>query len=309
MIANYVMSGRMQAVLTAALFALLSLLLPPLVIVSSAVVGLITLRLGGKRGWEVMFLATAVGAVSGWLIWGSVATAIATLVVWLPLFVLALVLRFTGSLAISVQAAMLLGVVPPLVEVYYFSSSDSDWQSLLEPLKASLEKAQLVAPSESQKLLDWMALWLTALFAAGLVLQTCLALFLARHWQARLYNPGGFAKEFRGLRSSKRVAFLAAAVLMVFLFLGGENWLVVRVALMVLIVLFFLQGLAVLHGLLNKSGASEMWLIGIYLLLLFALPYMAMTLAATGYADAWWDFRRIDDSDRSNGAGDTGQND
>lgn len=296
----------MQAVLSTTVPAVLSLLLPPLMIISSAVVGLVTLRLGGRRGGEVMLLALVASAILGQLALGGPTVAIAMLVVWLPIYALALMLRLTSSLSLTVQTAMVLGIVPLLLELYYFSSSGTDWQTFLEPLKQSLIKAQLIGEAESQALMEWMALWLTGIFAAGLFIQICLGLFLARHWQAKLYNPGGFGAEFRAFKVSRPVAYVAAAVLMFYFLLNGGDWALVRTLMMVLVALFFLQGLAVLHALLN--GAQGFWLIGVYLLLLFALPYMVMTLAATGFADAWWNFRLNAGAGRSNGDGSADNN-
>src|SRR3569623_887288 len=59
-LAQYIMRGRMQAMLVAVAMAILSLILPPMNYLSSAVIGLVTLR----RGWqEGLIIIAGAGAV------------------------------------------------------------------------------------------------------------------------------------------------------------------------------------------------------------------------------------------------------
>ena len=52
-----------------------------------------------------------------------------------------------------------------------------------------------------------------------------------------------------------------------------------------------MQGLAVAHASLNSMNAGG-WLIAVYVLLLFAGPWMLLRLGFAGYADVWMDFRQ-----------------
>ena len=227
----------MQAVIAATVFAILALLLPPLAIISSAVVALVTLRLGAGRGLEVSILATVATSLLGFVVLSDIGFGVVSLVLWLPIWLLALVLRYTTSLSLTVQAALVIGVIPLLIELFYFSSSGSDWNALLAPLKESLTKTEVLGPEQSAELIKWLSLWLTGFFAGGLVLQTCLGLFLARSWQAKLYNPGGFRGEFHALQADKRVAYLATAVLLLLVAADGAQWSLVRLVAVLLMVL------------------------------------------------------------------------
>lgn len=308
MIAEFVMRGRWQAVLGATLFALFALILPPVVIISTAVVGLVTLRLGARPSAEVLLLSALVLGVVGHVLLGNPAFAVVSLLIWLPIWVLGLVLRHSLSLSLTVQVAMALGLIPLVLEWLYITSPDG-WLELLAPLKDSLEKSQVLGPEQGAEVMAWLARWLTGFMAGGIFLQTVLGLFLARSWQARLYNPGGFRAEFVSLRVFKPVVF-AAALCLLLLFLGdATQWSAVRVAAVVLMVLFFLQGLAVMHSLLGKAKGGEVWLIGLYALMLFALPYVSMAMAATGFVDAWWNLRGVGRKARPDDAGNAGEDD
>src|SRR3569623_505731 len=110
-LAQYIMRGRMQAMLVAVAMAILSLILPPMNYLSSAVIGLVTLR----RGWqEGMIIIAGAGAVMALI---SLATPLNPLyaglfaaVVWLPMWLLALLLRATVSLPATITAAGVVGV-------------------------------------------------------------------------------------------------------------------------------------------------------------------------------------------------------
>lgn len=297
----------MQAVVAATLFALLALIFPPLVIASTAVVGLIAMRLGGRPGLEVILLSSLVLAVVGQGLFGNPSFAAVSLLIWVPVWVLGLVLRHSQNLSLTVQLALLLGLVPLALE-FAFPGGEG-WGDLLGPLKESLEKSQVLPPEQGAEVMAWLALWLTAFMGAGLFLQTCLGLFLARSWQAKLYNPGGFRTEFHALRVSRPLVYGATLSLLALALTGGSQWPLVRLAAVLLMVILFLQGLAVMHALLARSRAGEVWMLGVYALLLFALPYMAVTLAATGFVDAWWDLRKADRKGRPNDAGDAGNDD
>ena len=49
---------------------------------------------------------------------------------------------------------------------------------------------------------------LTGVMASSLQVTCLLCLMLARYWQASLYNPGGFGREFRSLRLAPAVAVI-----------------------------------------------------------------------------------------------------
>lgn len=309
MIAAFVLRGRTPAVMATTFFALVALVMPllaPIVIISTAVVGFITLRLGTRAGVELTLLSTVAMALLGLLLFKQPAIAVVSLVVWAPILLLGMLLRYSGSLSLTIQVALLVGILPLLMDKLFLA--DGGWEVILASVQQSLSEAKVVTEEEGKALVDWLNKWLTAFMAAGLFLQTSLALFLARSWQARLVNPGGFRSEFHELRVSRSVTYAATLAILLVVLAGADQWMIMRFVAAMLMVLFFLQGLAVLHALLARSQAGEAWLVGVYVLMLFALPYMAMTLAATGFADSWWNFRKADQGKQTNGPGDSGDN-
>lgn len=291
-LASFVMRGVPQAVMLTILLAALSLLLPPTSMLSTAVVGLVTLRNGPRAGALVMGLSTAASGVIALLALGGINLAIGFLILmWLPIWLLAVVLRSSRSLGLSVVAGLVLGAV--MLGGQFVQSADpvAEWSEILTPFVASLVEAQLVDGGQQAALVSLMASWMPGIVAAGFFLQLAVSLMLARWWQALLYNPGGFRAEFHRLRLPRMLSVVLLLALLLILLPGGSGVSLPEYALVLLVVTWFIQGLALAHGMVGKLGSSSGWLIGIYLLLLFALPHTVIVLAMAGIADAWFDFR------------------
>jgi hypothetical protein len=289
-LASFVMQGRGQALTVIVPLAVLALWFPPLGIVSSGVIGLIVLRRGGVDGLLLAILAAAGCAVimlaAGAQPWVVLAV---TFPPWLLILLLAQLLRFSRSLPLAAGAALLLAA-GAIGASHWF---EVDWSGLLEPLSRSLSESQLVGPDERKALIQELGGMMPGILGASLFLQLMLSLFLARWWQAMLYNPGGFRAEFHRFRLPKVIAVVTLAVL-VLTALGGDqraSW--PDHLAMLLLAGWLLQGLALTHALVGTKGVGRRWLTVIYLLLFLPITMLhAITmLAAAGLADAWFDFR------------------
>ena len=291
-IARYVMRGRLQAMLVAAAMAMLSLLLPPLNYISGAVVGLVTLRKGWSEGLIIIAGAGAVTALFASLTPLDAAHAVMlAAAIWLPVWLLALVLRQTVSLAATLSSAALAG---GLVVVGAYWSLDNPAQAWRDVLDRLIDLAQQqdelnAADTLGQMLMD-AAPHMTGMLAAALVLGLMMSLFLARWWQAALYNPGGFRREFHGLRLGRGFALVTLAALAATLAASGWLGEVAANVLIVLVAAYLVHGLGLLHGIVAAKQIHVGWLITLYAVTLI-LPQSSLLLAAGAFADSWMDIR------------------
>jgi hypothetical protein len=200
-------------------------------------------------------------------------------------------LRDSRSLAWSTQAALLLGVLAVLVQYVGLSDPAAFWQQQLEPMAQRFVDAGVFNQAQSVDAIKQLSGMMCGIVAAGFVLQLLLSLYLARWWQALLYNPGGFGVEFRQLRVHKVVGILGLAVSAVWLIPGLRIPGVLICIGAVLLTVFLLQGLAVAHGVFAGMKSPRRWLFGIYLLLVLFLPQVAVVLITVGLLDVWLDFR------------------
>jgi hypothetical protein len=303
-VARYIMRGRLQAVLVAAAAALLSLLLPPLNYISSAVIALVTLRKGWNEG--LIIIAGAVVAMGLFAVLTPVDPFHAVLlaaVIWVPVWLLALVLRYTVSLSAMVGSSALLGGV--VVAAAYLALDDParTWRDLLGRLldEARQESETGAADTLGQMLVN-AAPHMTGMLAAALMLGLTLSVFLGRWWQAMLYNPGGFRHEFHSLRLGRNFALAALVVLAATM--AGSGWLeeVSANILIVVVAAYLLHGLSLLHGIVAAKKINIGWLISVYALTLL-LPQSSLLLAAAAFVDSWMNVRARLQKDGQEGHG------
>lgn len=289
-LASFIMRGYSQAALIASVSALLSLLFPLFGLISSASVGLLTLRKGIAEGALLTLFATLAAGVFSLLALGSAWPAFGILIVfWLPVLGLAAVLRKTRSLDLAIQVAGLAGLILVLTLYLVLGDPAVYWQQVLEPMRQALTDDGLIQSDSGQLLFAEIARWMTGAFGAALLLQLLVSLFIARSWQAALYNPGGFGEEFRSFRLG-RVAGIAILLLLLVALSGLGDGLVYAL-LPVPAILLLLQGFAVLHRVHRLLGAHWGWLFGLYLLLALFMPQLGSLVVCIGLVDIWADIR------------------
>jgi hypothetical protein len=289
-LARQIMHDRSRAILVILALALLAMMLPPVGILSSAGIALVALRQGLREAMLVAVIGLLALFAFGFLLFGSGSgLLLAGVILWIPAVMLGATLSWSRSLGLTVQMA--LALVATLFALQYVLWADPVryWADLLEPFLVELNQTgaldALGPPSEAGPVIGTL---LPVLLAVGFFLQLVIAIVLARWWQAALYNPGGLRGEFHALRLGRMLGLLSLPLIAASLL--GAGVLVSALSLLV-VSAFAIQGLAVVHALLYRMEATK-WLIGVYLLLIFAGPYMLLLLGFTGLADVWLDIRQ-----------------
>jgi len=192
-----------------------------------------------------------------WVLLASLATGLA----------MALGLHWSFSDELALLNTQLLQLLPQIGGGIYQQMSEAD----------QLQLAALMPPL----MLGVLAMLLQVL--------SLLCLMLARYWQALLFNPGGFAKEFHALRLPRRIA-LSLAVLMVLL---PGLWSQGAVLVPLCSVPLLFAGLALLHGKLAGKKSARFCLVGLYLSLLLLMQLAYPLLLVLALADSLFDFRGL----------------
>ena len=288
---TFVMRGRVHVITACAVCSVFSLLLFPFNYVSGALLGLATLRSGAVEGALVLLGSTVLG---GAFMFAAIDTfrpaLLLALLSWTPLWALAIVLRQTRSQGAALAVGGLLLVAATVAARMYLGDPTAWWTKVLEDFFSWLSVSSDWGP-----FIDRIAPLMTGVVAAGALLGLAVTLLLARWWHAVLDRPGGFGEEFRALRMPKHSGYAA-------LVLGAVAWLgsgwasnLAHEWLMILVVLFGLQGVALVHYVVKWRNASVAWLAGLYVALAI-MPQPAsevvLGLALAGLSDTWVDYRR-----------------
>jgi len=294
-IAVFSMQGRWQAAIAIALLSLGALVVPPLSYLVSGVIALCTLRMGPKEGAKVVVATTVIFTLLAGLLLGRLyISGLFLLSSWLPIFGISLILGYTRSLALSLLAAGGLGIVLVLGTYLVLPDPALWWQQMIEPFMATLvqQPGWQLSKAETQSIILSISGMMTGLIAAGFSLNLMLGLLIGRAWQAKLYNPGGFASEFTQLNLGKPAAILTAISMVVTVSPFGESLAILQDCLPVMLAVFALQGLSVIHTVVRQQQKHKFWLVAVYMLLIVILPQMMVFLAMIGVLEQWFNFRR-----------------
>ena len=265
-LAEYVMTGRRQAMIASVLLGLI-----PLVnLLNPVVVGLIALRKGLRE--VVIIFAWAVLPVAAWAAAGDVVP----LIMLFGITGLALLLRETESWELTLLAAIAVGIS---VEGYFRVQP-----AVIDALMAQLE--QYVRSSSSQDLrLEAVSTVMLSVIGAVYMLISVLLLMTARWMQALLFNPGGFRMEFHSLRIKRNVALGLIAMAL----LSGSGVIVPESWILYFLMPLVFAGIALVHAVVKMRNLPVLLLVTFYILLM--LPIAVQLVVMLALADSWFDFR------------------
>ncbi len=268
------------------------LALPVASMVSSAVLAFVVLRHGEKAGLTSAALAGFVMLVASLALrQNAIQVLVFPYLCWAAAMLVASVLRGTISLKAAVQITVPAAVIIGAVANWFKAEFLHFWQYQLSQMLSA------IPPQELEKLgTDKLSVLDTDLPTALVVSAGSWAFFvvlcgvlLARFWQAQLFNVGGFQKEFHSLRVGREFVFAFVALFALAHLFSGS--ILISSAVSVMILVFFIQGLSVVHCLVKQRGMSKNWLVGIYVLLI--VPPTMLVLSVLGIADNIFRLRKI----------------
>jgi hypothetical protein len=283
----WLMRSRGARIGFAALLGLVRLFSP----LSGGLVALVVLRHGWLEGVVTTLGASIVLAAveAGLMHAGFLVLTLPTLLLWWLVIALALVLRRTVSLALMMEVATGLGCLAVVLFFLVNPDAEAFWTPLLKQLVLPVLKSSTGASGHDwSPVIERMALLMTGVMSASLVLGASLSVLCGRWGQAVLYNPGGFRDAFHRLRMGW-IATIAASVL--FVLAAVLNNIVINNLAIVLLVMFMYQGLAVIHGIAGQKKIHPVWLAGFYTVFVLEFLYVLAIVAGLGLIDNWFDIR------------------
>jgi len=273
---KYVMRGPKQAILLASI----SVLIPMMFWFGAATIALVTLRQGFRQGL-VVFIWAVIPAL-GW--WFSLQDPGALIVLFMSL-VMASILRYTVSWQGTLAAGGVISLVTGLLAPYIMPELID---MLMEMGEAMLQELAKNAPEDYDTTLDsaFRSLMIAS-FAASFYGMAVASVFLARSWQSRLFNPGGWQEEFHQMRLSPRFIIGIALIVMIAPSLNIEPALVMMIAAIPLLVC----GLALVHGVIGKKKLGGQWVFGLYVSAFILFPTVLILLVVLALLDSLVNFR------------------
>ncbi len=262
-----------------------TLLLPAPQLTSGVIMVLLVLAQGTRLAVIEALIAAAVLLIVSVLFGVSVASMTALMVgTWVPVLLLAVLLLGARSLTLTMQVSVIVAVATLLGFYVVVDDPVAFWQPYLVQMMELARQNNLqlnteLFSAEVMTISAALAFWM--LYIIGLLLGYALYKRLPR-------ETGAFGR-FRDLNFGRVIA-LTLALASVLAFLIDVAWL--QNVAFVLFVMFWVQGLAIVHWLHGQGILPLAALIAVYALLPFLQVLLMTALAVFGYTDAWFDFRR-----------------
>lgn len=284
-VAQFVLQGPYQAILFAGLLGGLAQTIFLLALPSAAAVALFGLRKGEKQGLMVLLGSALLIVAVGLLVESRPGFdyAVALLLIF-PAYLGALVLRASESQGLAIAAIAACAALFAFA-VQLFSGDAEQWWS--DWLKIAV---QGVPGATYEDFGDNVMPAINGIIALLLGLLSSACLLWARWLQAVLFNPEGFGREFRVLTLP---VWVMTVMLVALPFAALIRLTLLYDLLLVAVLPFFFQGLAVLqHGAVKKRLNKFLTLLP-YILLLFMPQFVIVGCACLGGVDVFFNFRKL----------------
>ncbi|HEY3487774.1 MAG TPA: DUF2232 domain-containing protein [Gammaproteobacteria bacterium] len=284
--AAWVLQGRARSILIVSATGLLSLIILPVALISGAVVTLIALRNRLEEIAAVLFAASALCTVFLWAVLGRAELALQLPVFWILAAAGGVVLRRSSNMALALLVPVCAGLLIVGLIYMMYAEPVELWKEVL------VQSGQVLGldPDAAgfSDIVTQRARLMTGMVAAAVMAGMSSCLLLGRWWQASLYNPGEFGREFRSLRCGRGITLLIVGLYALCLWNGSELLLSV---LCVLAALYGFQGLALVHTFAKARTMNFMAITIFYVVVLLSI-YAKLFLSVLGMVDAWVDSRR-----------------
>lgn len=268
-----------------------TLMLPFAQLLSGAVMVLLVLYQGPARATLEAIAASSLLAVIALLVSANPSQVLANgLVTWLPVLLLASLLRHWRSVTLTLQVSVIVAVLIILAFFTLVQDPLEFWKTVLSELAPVF--AQMGMQQQAEVLLtqqDLIAPQMTILVAFTSWSLYVVVLLLGYALMQLLPGEGGRFGRFCDLNFG-RVLAIVMAVTSVLAMVSGAAWLQ-NIAFLMFAV-FWIQGLAIVHWLYAEKRLPGFALALVYAALPILNLLLIVAFAVTGYTDAWFDYRR-----------------
>ncbi|MGB1328083.1 MAG: hypothetical protein ACPG82_03810 [Porticoccaceae bacterium] len=275
-LAEFILRGRLQALIVALVGSFFPL-------ISSAAIALVSLSKGAKEGillflWISLALVLIQQAGSENPLLTAVSIASLGIMV-----VAAIVHKVLASWQWTLLAIVVAAVIISLAFGILMGSSVTSLVAAAQEMLANVKNEE----QDTQLSIELTESMLLGLVATILAIGSMMSLMLARWWQAGIYNPGGFQKEFHSFTIEVKVAVLLVAIVLTGQLLPNSSQLWAELAALPLLV----AGIALVHFTVKLFGQGKQWLAFVYVGMIMVGKPVTLILVVLGLTDSLIDLR------------------
>ena len=274
-LASFIMRGRVQASAVAALGNALPLITP-------ATIGLVALRKGFSEGGLICLWGLLPVFLTYFYSDSNQFFVLLTACNFLNILLVCGILRYRGDWEMTLVSLVIISIILMGSLLLIFQQ---DFEVLVQRLIEVFEEASRQTNIESLKIEKSSI----AVFTTWtIVLNTFLGVVIARWWQSIIFNPGGFKKEFQGIRLNRKLLILIFSILILSsaIFNQYSNWAYLSIFPLVV------GGLSLFHWLVNEKHLGKVPIIFTYVFMVLFTPFVILILALLGTVDCFYNVRQ-----------------
>lgn len=278
-----ILDNKRHALFCAALLSIL----PFAAWLSVALVALVTLRKGGKYGFEILLPALVVHSIPLLILLPASSALVNAIIAYLPCYFAAIVLRsqrnWQAVAGVFFAQAAIAFVCIQCVEPNFALSQLSQFKKLV----SHYDGYQQIIEQSIQGISPWdFAQLFFGIQILSVLVSSTASLFFARSIQAKLFVPGGLKAELGDFRSGK----LAFLTLLVVALAAYNEWAFAINLLPIVLSYFLLSGLNLVYCILvRKLHFKAVILMGLLIVLKPTLVLFAFIIF--GLLDSLFNFR------------------
>ncbi len=208
---------------------------------------------------------------------------------WLPVFVLALVLKATRSFTLTMQASAIVAVLVALGMSLMIADPAAFWQPLLVFWSDMLQQNGAVTSAVLDISSQEFAKRFTVMVVLSAWMIYTLIFMLGYLLYGQLIGKTGVFGRIRDLNFGRVIASTLVLILVLSFVTGSV--LLQNIAF-ILLTMFWLQAVALVHWLRTERRLPFVVVVGAYVLPLVS-SYVAIAMTVIGYLDAWFGLRRL----------------
>ena len=274
-LASFIMRGRVHASAVAALGNALPLITP-------ATIGLVALRKGFSEGVLICLWGLLPVFLTYFYSDSNQFFVLLTACNFLNVLLVCGILRYRGDWEMTLVSLVIISIILMGSLLLIFQQ---DFEVLVQRLIEVFEEASRQTNIESLKIEKSSI----AVFTTWtIILNTFLGLVIARWWQSIIFNPGGFKKEFQGIRLNRKLLILIFSILILSsaIFNQYSNWAYLSIFPLVV------GGLSLFHWLVNEKHLGKVPIIFTYVFMVLFTPFVILILALLGTVDSFYNVRQ-----------------
>ena len=274
-LASFIMRGRVQASAVAALGNALPLITP-------ATIGLVALRKGFSEGGLICLWGLLPVFLTYFYSDSNQFFVLLTACNFLNILLVCGILRYRGDWEMTLVSLVIISIILMGSLLLIFQQ---DFEVLVQRLIEVFEEASRQTNIESLKIEKSSI----AVFTTWtIILNTFLGVAIARWWQSIIFNPGGFKKEFQGIRLNRKLLILIFSILILSsaIFNQYSNWAYLSIFPLVV------GGLSLFHWLINEKNLGKVPIIFTYVFMVLFTPFVILILALLGTVDSFYNVRQ-----------------